>query len=49
MAFREETSADEAGAEGIFDEPMKKRRKGVYYNNIGMRTLLRKTRAKVSS
>ena len=36
-------------AEEVFGERPKRRRKGVYFNQITMRTLLRKTRAKVSA
>jgi hypothetical protein len=48
MTFREDQGKEEPDAEEMFEEPAKKKRRGAYFKEINMRTLLRKTRAKVS-
>ena len=48
VTFQEDTEVADDNANEVFDESPRKRLKGVYYKDIHMRTLLRKTRAKVS-
>jgi len=49
VTFREEESEEGHDGDDVFDEPSRRKRKGVFFKEINVRTLLRKTRAKVSA
>ena len=48
VSFGEDDMEKDYNADEVFNEPLSKKRKGVYYKELHIKTLLRKTRAKVS-